>query len=241
MPPRTPQSDSAAFYEQFRKDPDSKKDNIKPIDGLGRLIPQDKVIDYLLAGKAIITVKSLGERKPNMPERVTYKIACKRGDKPEEADIWFINVLTGANNNSDYTYLGYIKYMRSSNLIEYRRDGKSRIGVDAPSHIIWDHVFKLFAQRRVHDKLEVWHEGRCVRCGLRLTDPDSIARGMGSHCAGVTKIWRPLEVVANIKKGTMADYNKVLANRTDVTLTPEQEDRAQKLTKANKLLERNKG
>jgi len=217
---------------------DNTSDEIKPIEGLGRLLPSDRVIDFLLAGKSIITVKSLGPRKPNMPERVTYKISCKRGVKPEEADIWFINVLTGPNNNSHYKYMGFIKYMPENNLIEYRRGNTSSIGEDAPSNIIWSFVFKMFAKRQTSPLLEVWHSGRCCRCGLRLTDPDSIALGLGPHCAGVTKVWRPLQVVENIKKGKLANYNKILENRTDVTLTPEQLDRANKLTKANHLLER---
>jgi len=218
---------------------DNTSDEIKPIEGLGRLIPQERCLDFVLAGKCIITVKSLGPRKPNMPERVTYKIACKRGVKPEDADIWFINVLTGPNNNSHYKYMGFIKHINGT--IEYRRDNKkSSIGEDAPSNIIWSFVFKMFAQRQTSRLLEVWHAGRCCRCGLRLTDPDSIALGLGPHCAGVTKVWRPLQVIENIKKGTLVDYNKMLENRTDVTLTPEQEERARKLTKGHNLLNRNK-
>jgi hypothetical protein len=30
--------------------------------------------------------------------------------------------------------------------------------------------------------LEFWHEGRCGRCGRRLTVPDSIASGYGPEC-----------------------------------------------------------
>jgi hypothetical protein len=33
------------------------------------------------------------------------------------------------------------------------------------------------------DKLEVWHEGRCGRCGRRLTVPESIESGLGPECA----------------------------------------------------------
>jgi hypothetical protein len=29
---------------------------------------------------------------------------------------------------------------------------------------------------------EIWHEGRCGRCGRKLTVPDSIAIGIGPDC-----------------------------------------------------------
>jgi hypothetical protein len=31
--------------------------------------------------------------------------------------------------------------------------------------------------------LEVWHEGRCAKCGLKLTVPQSIMTGFGPTCA----------------------------------------------------------
>jgi hypothetical protein len=30
--------------------------------------------------------------------------------------------------------------------------------------------------------LEVWHEGRCGRCGRALTVPESVERGIGPEC-----------------------------------------------------------
>lgn len=33
--------------------------------------------------------------------------------------------------------------------------------------------------------LEVWHEGRCGRCGRALTVPESIASGIGPVCEGL--------------------------------------------------------
>jgi hypothetical protein len=30
--------------------------------------------------------------------------------------------------------------------------------------------------------IEIWHEGRCGKCGRTLTVPDSIANGLGPEC-----------------------------------------------------------
>jgi hypothetical protein len=34
------------------------------------------------------------------------------------------------------------------------------------------------------DGVVIWHEGRCGRCGRRLTVPESIESGYGPECIG---------------------------------------------------------
>jgi len=34
-----------------------------------------------------------------------------------------------------------------------------------------------------HPQIEFWHSGKCSKCGRLLTDPASIARGLGPVCA----------------------------------------------------------
>jgi hypothetical protein len=152
------------------------------IEGRGdnHLITSENVIDYILAGKCIITLKS-----KNTGTRFTYKILAPRDVRPELAEIWFVNVLTGSNNNADYTYMGQIK--EENGTLNFWRGKKSPIGSEAPSFIAWNFVWKFFREKKDHPQLEIWHEGQCCRCGRRLTDPDSIERGMGSDCAQMTK------------------------------------------------------
>lgn len=156
-------------YPQMRVD--NREDN--------HLISAENVIDYILAGKCIITLKS---KKTGV--RFTYKIVCKRGVKPENADIWFVNVLTGPNNNADYTYMGQIKEQKGE--LNFWRGKDSPIGESAQSYIAWNYIWNFFRKKTDHPQLEIWHEGRCCRCGRRLTDPVSIERGIGSDCAGLT-------------------------------------------------------
>lgn len=40
----------------------------------------------------------------------------------------------------------------------------------------------LTTGKSLPEPAEVWHEGRCGRCGRALTDPESIARGLGPEC-----------------------------------------------------------
>jgi hypothetical protein len=57
---------------------------------------------------------------------------------------------------------------------------------------------------------------RCRKCGRILSDPDSIARGMGPTCAGVTGGGRKGKV--SIRKRSGIPYNAGAIGSTQVTL-----------------------
>jgi Family of unknown function (DUF6011) len=61
---------------------------------------------------------------------------------------------------------------------------KSRVGREAPSAKAFDWAWRALTKGTMPANLEVWHEGRCGRCGRKLTVPESIARGIGPECAG---------------------------------------------------------
>jgi hypothetical protein len=123
---------------------------------------------YILGGEATITVvsKSTGTR-------YTYRIHAK--EDAEQPSLHFVSVLVGAENTSDYTFLGTI-----FDGARYRHGKKSRISPEAPSAVafawLWDHLAST--------DVEVWHSGRGSRCGRTLTTPESIQAGIGPVCAG---------------------------------------------------------
>jgi hypothetical protein len=41
---------------------------------------------------------------------------------------------------------------------------------------LWAHIDDL------PESLEIWHEGSCLRCGRKLTVPESIESGYGPEC-----------------------------------------------------------
>jgi hypothetical protein len=132
-------------------------------------------IAFMLAGNAHVTFQS---RRTGT--RFTYRI---RAAKPSIADggrlpPHFVAVLTGPDH---YEYLGCIFDRKM-----YAHGRKSRIASDAPSAIAFSWVWKHLSGGEMHPELGVWHEGRCGRCNRRLTDPASIASGLGPVCAGRT-------------------------------------------------------
>jgi hypothetical protein len=136
------------------------------MDGAQITDPKDRYA-YMLGGDAKVTIVS-----KRSGARFTYRITKK--DLEDGRFLHFVKVLQGPDNTSDYMYLGTIFGGQ-----QYRHGAKSPIGPDAPSA-------KAFAWVWYHldsQDIEIWHSGECSRCGRELTDPESIARGLGPVCA----------------------------------------------------------
>jgi hypothetical protein len=148
----------------------------------GQLTEWPAVREFIFAGNARFTLRSI---KTGM--RYTYQVKAKKEEltaareKPDIDVTYFISLLRGSDNQADYKYLGVL-----------RKSGKffitsaSRLPRTSPSvkALVW-FCEAMVAGKDVFGKgLEVWHEGRCCRCGRLLTVPESIARGMGEDCAG---------------------------------------------------------
>ncbi len=54
------------------------------------------------------------------------------------------------------------------------------------------------------EQLEVWHEGCCGKCGRKLTDAESIARGIGPECYGKMSWNSTLPVAASYETQSAA-------------------------------------
>jgi hypothetical protein len=128
---------------------------------------------FLFAGNATFTLVSAVTGT-----RFTFK---SRHCGDDGKDLFFVSVLTGADNEASYTYLGQFVGMRG-----FQHGRKSVISPDAPSAKALAWFSKFLNTPALPDVVEFWHEGRCCRCGRKLTVPASIASGIGPECA--TKI-----------------------------------------------------
>lgn len=93
----------------------------------------------------------------------------------DDGKLFFVKVLTGANNEEDYTYLGTIW----SDSRVYRRGNRSPISEEAPSA----KAFAWFWRRLLAGELP----DTCGRCGRKLTVPSSVETGLGPECATRTE------------------------------------------------------
>jgi len=121
---------------------------------------------FALAGNATLTLESL-----KTGAHFTYKVSKKEG-----ADFFFVSVLSGPDNTSDYSYIGCLP--------AGRRFVPKKGRTPPPSAKGFDFFWRALTTGRVPSTLAVWHEGRCGRCSRKLTVPESIESGIGPVCAG---------------------------------------------------------
>lgn len=132
---------------------------------------------FLLAGKARLTLVSM-----KTGTRYTYEIK-RAAHERDGRRPWFVSVLVGPDNTADYQYLAALQdRTRSLESLEsrfWRRRGER--GPDRRFE-----AFRFFLRcldaGELPDSLEVWHEGKCGRCGRVLTTPQSLMIGIGPEC-----------------------------------------------------------
>lgn len=133
-------------------------------------ITQENFSKFLTAGNALFTV-----RNAKSGSRFTFKVTKPKGTE----GVHFVKVLTGSDNENDYSHLGTIFGSTS-----YRHGKKSPLKADAPSAIAFDWLFTnaVAKARALPPSVEIFHEGRCARCGRLLTVPESVTTGYGPEC-----------------------------------------------------------
>lgn len=128
----------------------------------------EDALRFIEAGNARFTAKSIVTG-----DHFTYRVS-----KPEGKDITFVSLLTRPDNENGFSYLGIIRDK------QFRTTKKSCASMDAPSAKAFNYIYRYLAEEKMWPpKVDLWHEGRCGKCGRALTVPESIERGIGPDCA----------------------------------------------------------
>lgn len=142
-------------------------------------------LPFIIGGNSLFTIKNKANES-----RFTYKVTVPKDQEPETSEVYFVSVLVGiVNDDRYYKYIGFIPVNIQNNIRKYKfiYGSKSKIGRDAKSVVAFDFVFnKLVVPGIDHPDLEVWHEGKCCRCGRTLTVPESIEDGIGPECKKIS-------------------------------------------------------
>ena len=124
------------------------------------------ILTYLFLGKAFFTIKSL-----KTGNHFTYRVSAS----PRRGDLHFVWVKSITNT---FVYLGSIKNKRNFELT----DGSNFDSKSLP-YIAFKYLLDVaFHKTEIPPQLEVYHTGRCGRCGRWISTPDSIKRGIGPEC-----------------------------------------------------------
>ena len=148
--------------------------------------------EFVLAGKAIFTVYN-----EQTDVRYTFKVTKKEPRKSDvlawmhrhglteeqaKAEIgptFFVNFLTGPDNENDYTYLGMLN--AATGVVRTTR--ASRMGDDSLPVIAANWTLRqIWRQNALQPHVFLAHAGRCGRCARLLTVPSSIESGIGPEC-----------------------------------------------------------
>jgi len=141
--------------------------------------------EFITAGRAIFTVSlpaAFVAANVGCRDRYTFKVVRKpKSEKWPES--WFVNLLSGPDNTSDYTPLGKLN----------PDTGAVRL---VSTTKLTDNSWPVKLIRRVFARVwagqgdaieaagfELRHANRCGRCGRLLTVPESIDSGIGPECA----------------------------------------------------------
>lgn len=130
---------------------------------------------FVFAGKALFTLKSL-----KTDRHVTFKVR-----KPKKVSAGtpstithFVSVRDDADGEGSYSYLGTINAAGA-----FYHGRKSLVAHDHWRTNAARWLFEHLARDELPARSELWHEGRCGKCGRVLTVPESIASGIGPECA----------------------------------------------------------
>lgn len=134
-------------------------------------ISQDQSLEFILGGNALFTLLSV-----TTGTRFTYKVLIDSRNN----NILRVSMLCGSDNTKDFKMIGQINIDPNSGQPEFK--SLSVHTRDIPASIAFSHVFLNLIIQYPMPSLEIWHSGRCCRCGRLLTVPESIDRGIGPEC-----------------------------------------------------------
>jgi hypothetical protein len=140
-------------------------------------LTSEHALTFILGGKSTFTIKSTRTGK-----HFTYKVNAPRANDKDTSTIFWVRMLNGSDNEGNYGYIGFIKN-NGQGWDFYHGGGKAFAGKDAPGVVAISYTFNNFVSLcKQHPEIEIWHEGKCCRCGRTLTVPESIESGIGPEC-----------------------------------------------------------
>ncbi len=136
----------------------------------------DDIRAYVFGGRATITIVSA-----KTGTSFTYHVAWKEGT----GNFFFVSLLTGPQNTSDYTPCGTVwKAVDGSWIYRTNQSALDWVRLDSPSQTGFAWFVRQLNSKgaEISNQVEVWISSRCSVCHRKLTAKQSIAAGMGPKC-----------------------------------------------------------
>lgn len=143
-------------------------------------------LPLLLAGDCRFTIVS---RRTQVRHTFRVTEAPANPKFARSGPAWFVKALVGPDNGSDYAYIGMLRAPAAGVVPTFSLTDASRATPDDARVKGLQWLFGAMRQYATNpnavaawEQVEVWHSDTCARCGLALTDPDSIASRLGPEC-----------------------------------------------------------
>lgn len=144
------------------------------------LINQKDALNFLLAGKSefvLHSTKTNEDFKFTLTKKESF--AKKESFTNKEEYIYFVNIII----EREKIYAGHIKFDDKTELFIYTQGKRGQLAAeDRNIRSLMFVINKLF-RCEIVGNLEIYHVGRCGRCGKKLTTPESILTGLGPTCS----------------------------------------------------------
>ena len=140
-------------------------------------------------------------------EHVTFRItapttATARGGRTIDraTPVRFVSVMTGSDSCGAYSYVGMLDTHIG---IKPTKGSKLPLSDRRVAAVAWV-IRQVASAATLPDGYSLAHAGKCLCCGRKLTNPDSIKSGIGPECRKKENQSKPLE-------GTAFDDNEAEA------------------------------
>lgn len=140
---------------------------------------RENMLSVLTAGKAEFSLQNEESKK-----HFTYVLVKAKSDSgvkqnQEGKQVYFVKV---CRDYMEFQYAGVL-IIEQEQGAKYFRGRKGKINPDAESikGLLWL-INKLLRGQEIPEVMQVYHFGKCCRCGRTLTDPESVKLGVGPEC-----------------------------------------------------------
>lgn len=111
----------------------------------------------------------------NSAERAEAVTVADKDDR-----YWIVSAMVGSDNNNSYTPFGIVRVEGGLPRFYYSTESEVVQSDTVVQAFAW--LFQKLNAGVMPSNIEFHHEGRCGRCGLVLTVPESIESGIGPVC-----------------------------------------------------------
>ncbi len=142
------------------------------------------VKEFFTGGRATFTleVPELFANTTGCRPHYTYRIYKKKDKKDENKEVFFVSLKTGPEDRN-YAYLGIFNTETGQIALTKKSIGSDDCWSVRFFRRIMANIFCEEPDNITEAGFDVHHEGKCGKCGRKLTVPVSIKTGLGPICS----------------------------------------------------------